>query len=189
MTEPSSGTPSPLPAEPAEPSGHDPEIAPGGTLDAELGADDGRDLDEEPEDEDEDEESELGEEDDKETELEPEPTTEAPVPGAGAATPPGTAARRRAGAPVVQRAPTQSELAVRVTDNASRIFVIATVVVFSAILAFGLLAGNGGFFTPIPSPTVAPSASVVPSASVAPSASAAQSSAPSASAAASAAPS
>ena len=68
----------------------------------------------------------------------------------------------RAG-PSVQRAPTQSELAVRVTDNASRVFVIATVVVFAAILLFGMLAGNGGVSdVRRPTPTAAPSASVAP---------------------------
>ncbi len=40
-------------------------------------------------------------------------------------------------APLGSRVPTQSELAVRVTDNQSRIFVIASVVVFAGILAFG----------------------------------------------------
>jgi uncharacterized membrane protein YfcA len=65
----------------------------------------------------------------------------------------------------VQRAPTQSELAVRVTDNASRIFVIATVIVFVAILAFGLLGGGGGFLTTTPAPTVEPSVTVAPSVS------------------------
>ena len=50
-------------------------------------------------------------------------------------------------APTAQRAPTLSEQAVHVADPASRLFVIATVVVFAAILAFGLLAGNGGLLT------------------------------------------
>ena len=118
MTEPSSGTPSPLPAEPAEPLA-----------------------------------SEAGIDDEYEEAVAPPSAT-------------GTAARRRgAAAPVVQRAPTQSELAVRVTDNASRIFVIATVVIFAAILAFGLLAGTGGLLTTTPPPTAAPSVSAAPSAS------------------------
>ncbi len=75
--------------------------------------------------------------------------------------------RRRASAPPsVQRAPTQSELAVRVTDNVSRYFVIATVVFFIGILLFGMLGGSGGLLTATPAPvTPAPSASVAPSAS------------------------
>ena len=80
----------------------------------------------------------------------------------------GTAAgprRRQAPPPSVQRAPTQSELAVRVTDNASRFFVIATVVVFVAILLWGLVGGVGGFLTTTPAPTAAPSVSVEASAS------------------------
>ena len=82
-----------------------------------------------------------------------------PVPAMGAAVP----RRRGAPAPVGHRAPTQSELAVRVTDNASRFFVIGTVIVFLAILGFGLLGGNGGFLTNTPEPTVAPSVSAGPS--------------------------
>ncbi len=80
----------------------------------------------------------------------------------------GAAVPRRRGAtpPSVQRAPTQSELAVRVTDNASRFFVIVTVAVFVAILGFGLLAGNGGLLTATPAPpSAAPSVSVEPSSS------------------------
>ena len=94
----------------------------------------------------------------------------------------GAAVARRRGAtpPSVQRAPTQSELAVRVTDNASRFFVIGTVVIFAAILLFGLLAGNGGLLTTTPAPTPAPSVSIEPSASA--SAGASESVAPSASA-------
>jgi hypothetical protein len=94
--------------------------------------------------------------------------------------------RREAPTPSVQRAPTQSELAVRVTDNASRFFVIGTVVVFVAILAFGLLAGTGGFLTAAPSPTAVPSVSAEPSASAGASAESAE---PSESAEASASPS
>ena len=71
--------------------------------------------------------------------------------------------------PSVQRAPTQSELAVRVTDNASRIFVIGTVVIFVAILLWGLVGGTGGFLTTTPAPTVAPTVSVAPNVSASPS--------------------
>lgn len=74
--------------------------------------------------------------------------------------------QRAATPPSVQRAPTQSELAVRVTDNVSRYFVIATVVFFIGILLFGMLGGAGGLLTATPAPvTPAPSASVAPSAS------------------------
>lgn len=74
--------------------------------------------------------------------------------------------RRASTPPSVQRAPTQSELAVRVTDNVSRYFVIATVVFFIGILLFGMLGGSGGLLTATPAPvTPAPSASVAPSAS------------------------
>jgi hypothetical protein len=69
----------------------------------------------------------------------------------------------------VQRAPTQSELAVRVTDNASRVFVIGTVVIFVSILLWGLIGGTGGFLTTTPAPTVAPTVSVAPSVSASPS--------------------
>lgn len=88
------------------------------------------------------------------------------------ATPRGAAIRHR-GAPqaTLQRAPTQSEIAVHVTDNASRIFVIATVVVFVAILLNGLLLGNGGLFTRPPEPTAVPSLSASPSVSASPEAS------------------
>lgn len=88
------------------------------------------------------------------------------------AVPPGAAAgtavvprRRLVPPPSVQRAPTQSELAVRVTDNASRVFVLGTVVIFVAILLWGLLGGVGGFFTATPGPTAAPSVSAEVSAS------------------------
>ena len=51
------------------------------------------------------------------------------------------------------------------TDNASRYFVIASVVIFAAILLYGLLAGTGGFLTAKPSPTPEPTLSAEPSAS------------------------
>lgn len=112
---------------------------------------------------------ELGDDDIADHELADDPVTPVgvtsaapPVVGTGAAVP-----RRRGGpAPVAHRAPTQSELAVRVTDNASRFFVIGTVIVFIAILGFGLLGGSGGFLTNTPEPTVAPSVSAGPSPSL-----------------------
>jgi hypothetical protein len=100
-----------------------------------------------------------------EDEFEPGPASAAAGVAADAA---GSAVSRRRGAPAasVQRAPTQSELAVRVTDNASRFFVIGTVVVFVTILLYGLLAGSGGLLTATPAPpTAAPSVSAEVSAS------------------------
>ena len=188
MTEPSSGTPSPLPAESNEPQGPDPAIAPDEDLEADLDADEGTeeaDSDEyELEEEGEDEEFEEGE-----TEPGEPAAPEAAVPGAIARPGSTTVRRRGASAPVAQRAPTQSELAVRVTDNQSRYFVIATVVVFAAILAFGVFGGSGGLLTPRATPTVAPSVSAAPSASVVPSASPAPSTSPAASASPAASPS
>ena len=193
MTEPSSGTPSPLPAEPAEPAAQDPAIATDKTLEAELGengdideAEDGAAVEEgeeaasdELDFDEEEEEAEGGA-------LEAEgAAVEGTVPEA-IARPAGSAARRRAGvAPVVPHAPTQSELAVRVTDNQSRIFVIATVVVFVGILAFGIFGGVGGVLTPRPTPTPVPSLTAAPSASAGASESLAPSASPSAAASAS----
>ena len=114
-------------------------------------------------------EAEEGEDGEFDDELEEETVVPLGVEPAGplvAAT--GTAAvprRRQAPPPSVQRAPTQSELAVRVTDNASRFFVIGTVVIFVAILLWGLVGGTGGFLTATPGPPAAPSVSVEASAS------------------------
>jgi len=186
MTEPSSGTPSPLPAEPAEPSAPDPAIAPDEALEADLEGDGGESGDAD--------ELEPGEDDEEEGEtLAPESSTaEGAVPGA-VARPAGGPGVRRRGTAVAPHVPTQSELAVRVTDNQSRIFVIGTVVVFAAILGWGVFAGTGGVLTPVATPTVAPSVSAAPSASAAPSVSVAPSASPAASpspsAAASASPS
>lgn len=87
--------------------------------------------------------------------------------------------RRRIGAPATAtRAPTVSEVAVHVSDPASRIFVIGTVVVFAGILLFGIFLGNGGILTGTPTPrptavpTASPSAGPSASGSVAPSGSA-----------------
>lgn len=127
-------------------------------------------------------------------EPEPEPEREP-----GLATPAAsTAAKRRGPAPVAPRAPTPSERAVKVTDAPSRYFVVASVLIFVAILFYGLLGGHGGFLTASPTPTPVPSESAPASASPAASGSAAPSSsagasgspaAPSASPAPSAAPS
>ena len=86
--------------------------------------------------------------------------------GAAAAAAAGVPVPRRRGtqAPVAHHVPTQSELAVRTTDNVSRVFVIGTVVVFAAIIVFGMLAGQGGLLTKPSAPTAAPTVSAQPSA-------------------------
>ncbi len=131
------------------------------------------------------EEAEL-EADQLEEALEEETTTPLgaePAVAGTAATGAAVPRRRVLAPPSVQRAPTQSELAVRVKDDASRFFVLGTVAIFVVILAYGLLAGTGGFLTTTPAPTAAPSVSVEPSASA--SAGASESAAPSAQASAS----
>ena len=95
MTEPSSGTPSPLPAEPAEPAAPDPAIAPDETLEADLegdGQDEAADAGTTTSTEDDEDEDEEGEA----LEAEP-PAAEGAAPGAVA--PPG---RRPAVRDVVQ---------------------------------------------------------------------------------------
>lgn len=115
------------------------------------------------------EEREAGEEGEFDDELEEETVVPLGVePAAPLVAATGTAAvprRRMAPPPSVQRAPTQSELAVRVTDNASRFFVIGTVIIFVVILLWGLVGGTGGFLTATPAATAAPSVSVEASAS------------------------
>jgi hypothetical protein len=113
-------------------------------------------------------EAEEGEADEFDDELEEETMVPLGVePGAPSVAATGAAVPRRRvpPPPSVQRAPTQSELAVRVTDNASRFFVIGTVVIFVGILLWGLVGGKGGLMTTTPAPTVAPIVSVAPSAS------------------------
>ncbi len=91
--------------------------------------------------------------------------------------------RRAAPPPSATRAPTVSEVAVQVSDPASKIFVVGTVVVFVSILLFGIFLGNGGVLsaTPTPEPTAVPTASpsAAPSASVSVSPSGSASAAPS----------
>ncbi len=116
-----------------------------------------------------------------------EATDEATEAVPGAATP--TGGRRRGAAPVKPRAPTLSEIAVHVNEPWSKIFVIAVVAVFVAILLNGLLLGKGGLLTSSPAPQPSASAIASPSASASPAASASpvasSSAAPSASPAAS----
>ena len=112
-------------------------------------------------------------------EPEPEPAA-AEGPAAAEAAVVGTARRREVAPATPPRAPTPSEVATRVTDPASRIFVIGSVVIFVAILIFGMVGGNGGLLTTTPSPTLRPVlVSPAPSASAAPSPTAVASPSPS----------
>ncbi len=118
---------------------------------------------------------------------------EDPELGAAAAAPASAAAagKDRGGAKgtgpkQAQAAPSVASEAVKVSDRASAIFVIAVVAVFVAILAWGLIGGKNGFLgslmaTPPPVETVAPDLTAEPSvpASEAPSAPAPASVAPS----------
>ena len=99
-----------------------------------------------------------------------EATDEATEAVPGAATP--TGGRRRGAAPVKPRAPTLSEIAVHVNEPWSKIFVIAAIAVFVAIMLNGLLLGKGGLLTG--TPTSQPSASAIasPSGSASPATSA-----------------
>jgi hypothetical protein len=85
---------------------------------------------------------------------------------ADVARPAGTARRTRSfGRSAPARPATASETAVRVDDRVSAVFVVATVVVFALILLNGIVAGRGGFLTPIATPTPVPSLSAAPSGS------------------------
>lgn len=164
MTERPEGTPEAVPSEPEE--APDSDAADVESADAEL------ELEPEPEPGDDTSDDPGQDEFEDETVV---PLGEEPAAPLAAATMAAGSRRRGSPVPVAQRAPTQSELAVRVTDNTSRFFVIGTVVVFAGILAFGVFAGNGGLLTTTPVPTAAPSVSVAPSASAPPSTSAAPS--------------
>ena len=88
-------------------------------------------------------------------------------PGRGAATPAkgSRTARADAGAP--------GEAPIHITDNASKWFVIGTVLLFVLILLNGMLLGVGGFLTPVatPTPVVTAAPSAAPSAAASPAAS------------------
>ena len=88
---------------------------------------------------------------------------------AGAATIP---TKKRGAQPAPTHVPTPSEKAVHVREDVSKVFVIAAVAVFVAILLNGLLFGTGGLFTPIATPSPSPSAAPSASASAGASASA-----------------
>ena len=62
-------------------------------------------------------------------------------------------------------------IAIRVTDRASKVFVLGTVLVFVLIFLYGALLGTGGAFTPYhsPSPSPTPLESPSPSAADSPS--------------------
>jgi hypothetical protein len=89
-----------------------------------------------------------------------------------------TGPARRFGRPartVVPAAPpTPSEVAVRIDDRISALYVIAVVAAFTGLLLWGVFLGTGGILTPLPSPSPSPteppaSAEVSPSLSPSPS--------------------
>lgn len=86
---------------------------------------------------------------------------------------------RSSGARPAPVAATPSEIAVRIDDRISKLFVIAVTGTFVAILAYGLLFGSAGLFTPLPTPVPSPSPSAGASASPSASASPAPSPSPS----------
>ncbi len=146
----------------------------------------------------------LGDEDlepEEEPEAEPGPEPRAtPASAAAGAAAAGPRRRGRDRQPVraAPAPPTVSEQAVHVQDRASAVFVIGTVGLFVAILAYGLLFGSSGFVTgllptPTPAPTASPAVPASPSAGASAGASespaASGSGAPSASPAASESPS
>ncbi len=70
--------------------------------------------------------------------------------------------------------PTPSEVAVRIDDRISALYVIAVVAAFTGLLLWGVFLGTGGILTPLPSPSPSPteppaSAEVSPSPSPSPS--------------------
>jgi hypothetical protein len=98
--------------------------------------------------------------------IESAPTGDVEPAAVGPAASEAARARRRGSpAPGPQRAPTASELAVRIREDVSKVFVIGTAVIFAAILLNGLVLGHGGLVTATPSPSVAPSSSAGGSAS------------------------
>jgi hypothetical protein len=106
--------------------------------------------------------------------VEPEGALAKPV-GTAVASGAATAAARPKGGRSFksEAAPTPSEVAVRIQDRASQIFVGAVVAVFAGILLYGLILGSGGLLTPRPTPrptpVATPASSAAPSASAAPS--------------------
>ncbi|MFL5777983.1 MAG: hypothetical protein ACJ761_03470 [Chloroflexota bacterium] len=141
---------------------------------ADGGTDPADEPDREAEDADDPEPAE-GEPDDTDGDTQTVEEDLAPVAAGAAAAGAAAEARRglRRGTAQPARAATPSELAVQIKDRPSRIFVIATVVTFAAILLYGILGGRGGVITgvPRPRPTASPllSASPAASASAAPS--------------------
>jgi hypothetical protein len=67
------------------------------------------------------------------------------------------ATTRPAGRGVAAQAPTPSEIAVKIDDRISALFVIVVVATFAGILLYGMLLGAGGTFTPLKSPSPEPS--------------------------------
>lgn len=116
--------------------------------------------------------------------AEAEEPDQAVAPAGGRGGGPRRVGRRGAAAP--EHAPTPSELAVRIDDRISKIFVAAIATVFALIFLYALLLGRGGLLTPkrtpAPVPVATPAASITPAptASAGPSISAPPSASPTA---------
>ena len=101
---------------------------------------------------------------------EAEPVVTAPAAPAAAGKPARGPAGRRRGAAGPAAAPSPSELAVHVDDRVSSIYVIVAIVVFAAILLYGIFLGTGGLITGTPSPEPSPTPAVSASPAAPPSA-------------------
>jgi hypothetical protein len=99
---------------------------------------------------------------------------EAPIEGSAepATTRPMRPSERRAMRSAMDHSQLTIDPALRITDRASAIFVLVTVVVFVGILLNGIVLGKGGILTPLPTPTPIPTATAAPSPSPAASGSA-----------------
>jgi hypothetical protein len=96
---------------------------------------------------------------DADLEPEPEPGT-GRAPAAIAAAPAARGRRQPKERPPVKVAPSVSDVAVKVHDRASAVFVIGLTTLFSVILLYGLLFGHAGFVSGLlPTPTPRPTAS------------------------------
>jgi hypothetical protein len=160
----------------------------------ELGGED--EPDGEPDDELDDDEDGDGDDDESDDAGDDSVVADAGAAGAAAELASGSPAERRRAArsgkaarPVTPQ--TIIDPSIRVSDQASKIFVIGTVLVFFLIFAYGALLGQGGTITGFqsPSPIPIPSAAVVPSVAPSPSVGASGSPTASGSPAASPAPS
>lgn len=156
-----------------EPDATDPDVdaleaAEADAIDAAAPVDEEVELDDEVEPDDEDAEPDDGEPDDGgpddyDAAVREVTGEDAVIPVASAGAGAGAIPTRRKPAPAPGHVPTASEKAVHVREDVSKVFVLAAVAVFAAILLNGLLLGRGGLLAPIP--TASASASAAPSAS------------------------